>query len=222
MYKYFLVSSLFLLSLNAESIAIVINSDELRVVDANKSVEVPLYYADFKWDVGIVGGSTYDGVQIDAKRASLGLGLNVGYHITPGFTVEGEYVNYFKTYAEFDQDEDITTQIAAISVAYDFTPENNFGLFVKAGLGYEQLEIYDETHKHPVSLIGLGCRFKVTNYISTYLQGRWRIRLTDISEPDNGLVGTWGWDYHFGVSDEKSRLMKMADIHNKRLEVPKK
>ena len=222
MYKYFLMSSLLVFSLKAESVAIVMNSDELKAVDANKSVEVPLYYADFKWDVGIVGGLTFDGRQEDAKRNVLGLGLNIGYHITPGFTVQGEYVNYFKTFAEFKVNENIRFQNTALSLAYDFTPEHNFGLFVKAGVGYEKIGIYKEKQKHPISLIGLGFRFKIANYVSTYLQGRWRMRLSNISQPDNGLIATWGVDYHFGVSDEKSHLMKMADDHNKRLEITKK
>ena len=211
MYRYLLLSSLLLLSLDAKPVK---SAAELQAVDANTKVEVPLYYADYKWYVGIVGGLTYDGVQVDAKRMSLGLGLNAGYHITSGFTVQGEYADYFKTYADDKANENIRTQIAALNVAYDFTPEKSYGLFVKAGIGYEHLDIYRENQKHPVSLIGLGLRFKVANHISTYIQTRWRMRLTNMSEPDNGLIAAWGFDYHFGLTDKKNHLIEMVNEHN--------
>jgi len=217
MYRYLLIGSLSLLSLDARSVEIVKSTTELKMVDANTEVEVPLYYADYKWDVGLVGGLTYDGVQVDAKRNSLGLGLNVGYHITPGFTVQGEYVDYFKTYADNKVNEKIRTRIAALNVAYDFTPEKSYAIFVKAGIGYEHLDIYKENQKHPVSLLGLGLRFKVANHVSTYIQARWRMRLSNISEPDNGLVAAWGLDYHFWLTDEKSDLIKQVNKHNQGL-----
>ena len=213
MYKYLLIISLLLLSVEAKEVEVTSMSD-LEAVDSNQSVEVPLHYVDFDWDVGIMGGLTYDGIQLDAERRSLGLGLNVGYHITDGMSIQGEYIAYLTTYANYDVNKKIKSRTAALSVAYDFTPDKSFGIFVKAGVGYEHLDIYNESQKHPVSLIGLGFRFKVANRVSTYIQGRWRMRLTNMSNPDNGLVATWGWDYHLGLSDEKSRLVKMSDAHN--------
>lgn len=218
MKNYFLVLLFSATLLQASDSQQVLTSEELQGVEKNTTAELDLHYADFDWDVGLVGGLTYDGVQIDAKRTTIGLGLNLGYHITPGFTVQGEYVDYFKSFADHTEDKDIRTKMAALSLAYDFTPEDNFSLFVKAGIGYEALDIYQTNQHHPISLIGLGFRFKLANRVSTYLQGRWRMRLSDISQPDNGLVATWGLDYHFGLSDEKNDLAKMVETHNASLE----
>ena len=218
MKSYFLILIFSFALLQASDSQNVLTLEELQGVSKNTRAEPDLRYGDFDWDVGLMGGLTYDGVQIDAKRVTLGLGLNIGYHIKPGFTVQGEYGDYFKSYAEYEVNRDIRTQIAALSLAYDFTPEKSYGLFVKAGIGYESLDIYKSNQHHPVSLTGLGLRLRLANRISTYLQARWRMRLSNISEPDNGLVATWGLDYHFGLSNEKSHLAKIVETHNLPLE----
>ena len=201
---------------------------DLNVIQKNDEtnmtkIYIPTYYKDFKWDVGVIGGLTFDGTQIDYQRYTLGLGLHVAYHYNESVSFHGEYIDYFKTIAgsqyNSDQAEIVdtltTTNIAALSVAYDFSADRTYSLFAKGGLGYEFKDDSDaQEPKAAVSLLGFGFRYMFTERMSGYLEGRWKMRLSNISEPDNSLIGTIGLDYHFGLSDEKAKLIAEADAHN--------
>lgn len=227
MYKIIIIVIFLFLSLSADQVdgnvtltpksVDVVTKKGLKKIDSQTEVEVPLYYGDYKWDLGLIAGITDDGRHIDARRQSVGFGLHAAYHITPGFTVHGEYTNLFKTYADIELNRKIKQQFGAISFAYDFTPEYLFSIYAKAGLGYESLTIYKVTQKHPTGLLGFGLRFKLANRVNAFMEGRLRMRLTDMSEPDTGLVGTVGIDYHFGLSDQKKELINLANEHNKRV-----
>ncbi len=206
-------------------------------VDTNSSTEnnetnlskiyIPVHYKDYDWDIGVIGGLTFDGTQIDYQRYTLGTGIHAAYHYNEYVTFHGEYVKYFKTIAASKYDsaakkiieKATTTNIMAASVAFDFSAERTYSLFAKAGLGYEfKDDANAKDSKAPVSLMGFGFRYQFTNHLSGYIEGRWKMRLTNISEPDNSLIGTTGLDYHFGLSDEKSRLIVEADEHNKMID----
>ena len=193
-------------------------------VESNMSkIYIPTYYKDFKWDVGVTGGMTFDGTQIDYERYTLGLGIHVAYHYNESVSFHGEYVDYFKTIAgsQYSSKEKkivesyTTTNIAAISVAYDFSADRTYSLFAKGGLGYEFKDNSDaQEPRAAVSLLGFGFRYMFTERVSGYLEGRWKMRLSNISNPDNSLIGTVGIDYHFMLSDEKAQLILDADKHN--------
>jgi len=190
-------------------------------------VEIPVFYKDYDWDIGIIGGLTFDGTQIDYTRYTLGTGIHVAYHYDDAVSFHGEYVKYFKSFVPSKYDSNgkeivqelTTTNIMAASVAYDFSADRTYSLFAKAGLGYE---IKDDPNaieqKSPVSLMGFGFRYMFSEHISGYVEGRWKMRLSNISEPDNSLIGTVGLDYHFGLSDEKKKLMEDAEAHNAKVD----
>ncbi len=186
---------------------------------------IPTFYKDYKWDVGLTGGLTFDGTQVDIQRYSILAGVHGAYHINDAVSVHGEYFRSFATIASSQYSseqkeifEDLQIDTVAVSVAYDFSAERTYSLFAKAGLGYEMLEAgFDTTdgaEKNAISLIGFGFRYMFTERISGYVEGRWRMRLSNISEPDNSLIGNIGFDYHFGLDDEKAQLIAEADKHN--------
>ena len=186
-------------------------------------IYIPTHYKDYTWDVGIIGGLTFDGTQIDYTRYTLGTGVHAAYHLNDAVSFHGEYVKYFKTIASSKYDaaskkivENATpTNIMALSVAYDFSAERSYSLFAKAGLGYEFKDDQDaQEPKAPVSLLGFGFRYMFTRHISGYAEGRWKMRLKDMDEPDNSLIGTVGIDYHFGLDNDKAKLIDEADKHN--------
>lgn len=184
--------------------------------------EIPIFYKDYAWDIGVIGGLTFDGAQIDYQRYTLGAGLKMAYHYNESITFHGEYVKYFKSFVPSKYgdkksyvDKETRTNIVAASVAYDFSADRPYSLFAKAGLGYEFKDDADAVEqKSAVSLMGFGFRYMFTDYVSAYLEGRWKMRLNDISQPDSSLIGTVGVDYHFGLSDEKKKLIKEANKHN--------
>ncbi|WP_373032841.1 hypothetical protein, partial [Sulfurovum sp.] len=60
-----------------------------------------------------------------------------------------------------------------------------------------------------------------TDSFSAYVEGRWKYVLVNRDTPDNSLIGTVGLDYHFGLSDEKSKLVDDVEKQNALLEVSK-
>ena len=188
--------------------------EQLQDVNASTKVHAPLFYRDFNWDVGIIGGMTMDGTQTEAKRFTMGAGIHLGYHLNESVTLHGEVVDYFKTFTSDEATKDATNRMYAASVAYDFSADRTYSLFAKAGLGYEQQIKYNKKVDSPISLMGFGFRYMFTDRISGYVEGRWKFVLVNTAYPDNSLVGTIGLDYHFGLSDEKSHLVDASDKHN--------
>ena len=188
-------------------------------------IHIPTFYKDYKWDVGVTGGLTFDGTQVDIQRYSILAGVHGAYHLNDAVSFHGEYFRSLATIAgsQYSSDqkeifEDLQIDTVAVSVAYDFSAERTYSLFVKAGLGYEMLEAgFDTTdgaEKNTISLMGFGFRYMFTERISGYVEGRWKMRLNNMSEPDNALMGNIGFDYHFGLDDKKAQLIAEADKHN--------
>ena len=191
---------------------------QLQEVNASSKVYVPLFYKDYSWDVGIIGGMTFDGTQTEPKRFTMGTGIHLGYHLNESVTLHGEIVEYYKTFTSDEATKDATNRMYVASAAYDFSADRTYSLYAKAGLGYEQQSKYDQTIDSPISLMGFGFRYMFTDQISGYVEGRWKYVLVNTDTPDNSLVGTIGLDYHFGLSDKKSKLIEEADRHNAPLE----
>ena len=220
-----LIMVLLLIGTYVQAASMVDTDNSTQSSEANLSkIDIPLYYKDYDWDIGIIGGMTFDGTQIDYTRYTFGTGLHAAYHLNESITFHGEYVKYFKSFVPSKYDSNgkkivekaTTTNIAAASVAFDFSADRPYSLFAKAGLGYEFKDDPDALEpKSAVSLMGFGFRYMFTDEISGYLEGRWKMRLTNISEPDNSLIGTVGVDYHFGLSNEKKKLVEEADEHNR-------
>lgn len=187
---------------------------QLQDVNTSTKVHAPLFYKDFDWDVGLVGGLVIDGTQTEAKHNTLGTGIHLGYHLNEFVTFHGEVVDYFKTFTKDEALQDATNRMYVASVAFDFSADRPYSLFAKAGLGYEQQSKYDQNIDSPISLMGFGFRYLFTDRISGYVEGRWKFVLVNTETPDNSLVGTVGLDYHFGLSDEKSHLVDASDKHN--------
>ena len=107
-------------------------------------IEIPVFYKDYRWDIGLIGGLTFDGTQIDYTRYTVGTGVHAAYHYNESVSFHGEYVKYFKSFAPSKYDsagkeivqELTTTNIMAASVAYDFSADRTYSLFAKAGLGF--------------------------------------------------------------------------------------
>ena len=184
-------------------------------------IHIPTFYKDYKWDVGFIGGLTFDGTQVDINRYSIVAGIHGAYHINDAVSVHGEYFHslytvpsgsYSAEQKKIFEDTEIDTVV--VSAAYDFSAERTYSLFAKAGLGYEQLTLGFDSQKNTISLMGFGFRYMFTERISGYVEGRWKMRLNNISEPDNALMGNIGFDYHFGLDDEKAQLIAEADKHN--------
>ncbi len=209
--KYLLILfTLFSISLHAETPLETSASQENNETNLTK-VYIPTFYKDYKWDVGLIGGMTFDGAQIDDERYSIGAGLHIAYHLNDSVSLHGEGIGFFTTLAPKSEWEETKSSLFVGSVAYDFSAERTYSLFVKAGIGYEILDRYHvEEQNNAVSLMGFGFRYMFTERISGYVEGRWKMRLNNISEPDNGLVGTVGIDYHFGLDDKKAKLIAEA------------
>ena len=195
--------------------------DQLHEVNASRKVYAPLFYKDYDWDVGIIGAMTMDGTQTEAKRFTMGTGIHLGYHLNESVTLHGEIVEYYKTFTSDEATKDATNRMYVASAAYDFSADRTYSLFAKAGLGYEQQSKYETTYDSPIALMGFGFRYMFTDRISGYVEGRWKFVLVNTETPDNSLVGTVGLDYHFGLSDKKSKLIDEAEKHNLPLEANK-
>ena len=191
---------------------------QLQDVNAMTKAYAPLFYKDYSWDVGIIGGATFDGTQTEAKRTTIGMGVHLGYHLNESVTFHGEYIELFKTFTSDEATKDATNRLMALSVAYDFSADRTYSLYAKGGLGYEMQSKYNQDIDNPVSLLGFGFRYMFTDHVSGYVEGRWKFVLVNTAYPDNSLVGTVGLDYHFGLSDKKSRLIDATDKHNAVLE----
>jgi len=199
-----IVFALFYASLQAAMAADTALSKNSETNSSEKTV-IPGFYKDYKWDVGVIGAMTFDGKQTEARRLTMGAGLHVAYHLNESVTVHGEIVDYFKTFTNDEATKDATNRMYVASVAYDFSAERTYSLFAKAGLGYEQQNKYDEQIDSPISLMGFGFRYMFTDRVGAYVEGRWKYVLVNRDYPDNSLVGTIGVDYHFGLSDEKTK-----------------
>ena len=202
-------------SLQTVMAADITTSKENNGINSPEKIVIPVFYKDYKWDVGVTGGLIFDGVQTDIKRTSIGAGLHVGYHLNESVGFHGEISRYF---ADLSNDEDgkkIRNTLYAVSATYDFSADRTYSLYATAGLGYEQLEKLDQEMNNPVSLLGFGFRYMLTDSLSARVEGRWKFVLVDTDTPDNSLVGTIGLDYHFGLSDEKSKLIEDAERQNK-------
>ena len=222
MKNYFLMLIFSSILLQASDFQKVLTLEELQGIDKNRTVELVLHYADFDWDMGLVGGLIYDGIQIDDKRASIGAGVYIGYHLNNYVSFHGEGIGFFTSYAPKIEWEETRSNMYLGSAQYDFTADRPFSLFVKAGLGYEVLDRYNVATQHNIiSMMGLGLRYMFTNRVSAYIEGRWKYKLKsltdDFVEIDNSLMGTIGIGYHFGISEEKSQLLKAVYTHNKRI-----
>ncbi len=203
----FIFFTFFAITLNAAEPAAKDTSSANNETNPTKTY-VPTFYKDYKWDVGLIGGMTFDGAQIDDERYGVGAGLHVAYHLNDVLSLHGEGINLFTALASDSRYEETTSSLYIGSVQYDFSAERTYSLYAKAGLGYEMLDRYNyETQKNTVSLMGFGFRYMFSEHISGYVEGRWKMRLNDISEPDNSLVGTIGIDYHFGLDDKKAKLI---------------
>jgi len=154
-------------------------------------------YKDYTWDVGATGGIIFDGMHTDLKRANVGLGLHLGYHLTENVGLHGEISHYFASIGSDSEAKDIDNTLYALNAIYDFSPERSYSLYATAGLGYEQLKKLDQDLDNPVSLIGFGFRYLFMESWSARLEGRWKFVLVDTNTPDNSLIGTIGVDYHF-------------------------
>jgi len=195
--------------------------NQLQDVDASTEVHAPVFYRDYDWDLGLIGGMTMDGTQTEPKRFTMGIGLHGAYHYNESVTFHGEYVEYFKTFTNEDTLDDATNRIMALSAAFDFSADRTYSLFAKGGLGYEMQSKYDTEYNNPISLMGFGFRYMFTDQISGYIEGRWKFVLVHTETPDNSLVGTVGLDYHFGLSDTKGKLIESSSQHNNLLKKTK-
>jgi len=191
--------------------------NQLQDVNASAKVHAPVFYRDYDWDFGLIGGMTMDGTQTEAKRFTMGIGLHGAYHYNESVTFHGEYVEYFKTFTNDEATKDATNRIMALSAAFDFSADRTYSLFAKGGLGYEMQSKYGQHIDSPISLMGFGFRYMFTDQVSGYVEGRWKFVLVNTETPDNSLIGTVGLDYHFGLSDTKTKLIADTKKHNKLL-----
>ena len=109
-------------------------------------IYIPTFYKDYKWDVGLISGLTFDGKQVDIQRFSFLAGIHGAYHINDFVSIHGAYLHALATvpsgsYSPEQKDifEDTDIDTVAISAAFDFSAERTYSLFAKAGLGYEHL-----------------------------------------------------------------------------------
>ena len=184
-------------------------------INSSEKIVIPVFYKDYKWDVGLIGALTMDGMQTEAKRFTMGAGIHAAYHLNESVSFHGEIVDYFKTFTSDEATEDATNRMYVASAAYDFSADRTYSLFAKAGLGYEQQNKYDQQVDSPISLMGFGFRYMFGDAWSGYVEGRWKYVLVNRDTPDNSLIGTIGLDYHFGLSKEKSKLIAEAERQNK-------
>lgn len=170
---------------------------------SSEKIVFPVSYKDYTWDVGIISAMTMDGMQTEAKRFTLGLGLHLAYHFNESISLHAEIADYFKAFTSEEAAKDATNRMIVTSAAYDFSPERRYSLFAIAGLGYEQQMKYDKQVDSPISLMGFGFRYIFSDHVSGYVEGRWKYVLVNTETPDSSLIGSIGVDYHFGLSDEK-------------------
>jgi len=199
--KYFLLILLTLTTLMATG-----SSDKL-IVDNNRSDEPVIYYKDYNWDVGVIGGMTFDGQHAEHYYVGLGYGLHLGYHLTEFVSLHAEAIDFFDTLTKDDAHKDDKSRMYALSGAFDFSAERPYSLYAKGGLGYED-HVWNTQHSYnAVSLLGFGFRYMLTNSISATVEGRWKYVLDPNNSSDTSLLGTIALDYHFGLSDNyKKRL----------------
>jgi len=167
---------------------------------------LPKVYRDYTWDVGAVGGLGFEGMHTDTRRVTLGMGIRGGYHLTDTVGLSLEYMNFFKSFQADSNADETKSQLLIGSIMYDFSSERSYSLYAIASLGYEQLDKLGTTYNNPIGLAGFGFRYLFTDDWSVNIEGRFRMRLKDISSDtgDSGLVGTLGVNYHFGLSEEQS------------------
>lgn len=210
MKKILVIFTLFYALLQAAMAADVTTSKENKETKSSEKIVIPIFYKDYSWDVGLVGGMTMDGTQTEAKRFTIGAGIHAAYHLNESVSFHGEFVDYFKTFTSDEATKDATNRMYAVSAAYDFSADRTYSLYAKGGFGYEQQNKYDKQVDSPISLMGFGFRYMLTDSLSTYVEGRWKYVLVNRDYPDNSLIGTVGVDYHFGLSEKKSKLIEEA------------
>ncbi len=177
-------------------------------------INIPLFYKDYKWDIGVVGGLTMDGAQAQNYYFNMGAGLHLGYHLTEYVSLHGEVMEFFKSVTKDESLKDDTNRLYALSAAFDFSADRTYSLYAKGGLGYEQRYLQSNNVYNAVSLLGFGFRYMLTDSISATVEGRWKKVLDTGGPTDNSLLGTIGLDYHFGLSKEKSILLRETKKHN--------
>ena len=199
----------------------ILTLQQLQDINATTKAHVPTFYKDYDWDIGIVGGMTFDGVQTDTKRTTIGAGIRGSYHLTEYVGLGLEYINYFNTFSSDPAVENANSQMVLGSITFDFSAERPYSLYAIGSLGYEYLfkDITGAQH-NPVLLLGFGFRYMLADRWSANIEGRMKARLRDMSSStgDYGLMGTVGLNYHFGLSDDKSKLIDAVDKHNAPLE----
>ena len=212
------IFTLFYALLQAAMAADTSTSKENNETKSSEKIVIPIFYKDYSWDVGLVGGMTMDGTQTEAKRFTMGAGIHAAYHLNESISFHGEFVDYFKTFTSDGDTKDATNRMYAVSAAYDFSADRTYSLYAKGGFGYEQQNKYNQQIDSPISLMGFGFRYMFGDQWSGYVEGRWKYVLVNTDYPDNSLIGTIGLDYHFGLSEEKSKLLEDAERHNAPLE----
>ena len=156
-------------------------------------------YQDYKWDLGIVGGMVAEGFSGDL-RFPTGLGIHGAYHLNDSVTFHGEYIELFTVFGKKDdhkQDKD-SDRIIAASVAYDFSADRFYSLYVKGGIGYEALSNEKESVSDFVTLIGIGGRYVFSEHVGGYIEGRWKY---GFNQSGNSIIGTLGVDYLFSTGN---------------------
>ena len=168
----------------------------LSVQTAVADDEIIKFFKDYHWDAGVNGNMGFDGVQTDVWRVTVGAGAHLGYHLNERTGMQVEIMQFFYSHGDADT-EDITSTVYAGSLTYDFSPERYYSLYAIGGLGYENLKKFGNDRSNPISLLGFGFRYMFAEAWSARIEGRWRFVLSNISYPDNGLIGSVGVDYHF-------------------------
>ncbi len=198
--KIVVIFTLIFASVQAAMAADVTAPNNSNEAGSTEKAVIPHVYKDYSWDIGVIGGMTFDGIQTDAKRTTIGAGIKGHYHLTEYVGLGLEYMNFFKSFSSDNTAKKINSQMFLGSVTFDFTPERTYSLYAIANLGYERL--YKEVtgvQNNPVLLAGFGFRYLFADSWSANLEGRMKIRLRDMSgdNGDWGLVGTLGLNYHF-------------------------
>ena len=168
---------------------------------SSSSVEPEMYYKDYKWNIGLLGGMTFDGQQTKAAYSAMGAGLHLGYHLTEFVTLDAEAVNYFTTLSSDHNLSKTTNSMYALSAVFDFSAERTYSLYAKGGFGYETQHRNNDHVDNYISMFGFGFRYMLSDALSAKVEGRWKSVLADSGYTDNSLVGTIGLDYHFGLVD---------------------
>ena len=88
-----IVFTLFYISVQAAMATDVTMSKKTSETNSSEKIVIPIFYKDYKWDVGLIGGLSMDGVQTEAQRFSVGAGIHVAYHLNESVTFHGEFVD---------------------------------------------------------------------------------------------------------------------------------